>query len=484
MKNRSIAWIAWIVGLLCAASPLPAQTVVQVSELTSTETSERLILTSQVTRSETANTFEWRFTLRNPEGNTTHLAAFTVAPRCDLTNAVVTGTPEGWTFARSLSGELKIVWQWVPSPAVNPTNAAQQIDPGETFVFSFLLNQPAQVGGGVASATNRFGFSGPTVSCAPTTPPGPPPGTATPVPPTGPTITSFNFEVLQAKPCSFKRHFEGPQLPADITWTGCCIGGDPAGGIVMPSGQGLACRFVGNVLCFDPGPNGDFASFAIGGPAGTDPVVQGVKLIKTLPAVSKCPDQFPPGETFVQTPVNGGIRTFFPLKFTPCDTVFTLEIEFASVSRTVPRVPREVRVNRFNYTVTVRPETLEWVVDALHCEPLGVCEVPCITDEGVFQTLLTQARAVAAAGTDVVKLNTALDNFEATVIRNCTFQQQVFQTDDQGNVLPCAIFAGQLPGNSTVGGVGFGIVDTIENPCCCKLITDIVCLKKNLIGKP
>jgi hypothetical protein len=298
-----------------------------------------------------------------------------------------------------------------------------------------------------------------------------------------PTVTTFNFEVLQAKPCSFKRTFIGPQLPAGVTWTGCCIGGAPGGGIVMPSGPGLACHFIGNVLCFDPGPNGDFASFAIGCPKGSNPVVQGVKLIKTLPAISKCPDQFPPGLTFVQTG-NTGIRTFFPLKFTPCDTVFTLEIEFACVTPPDRAIPVDVRVNRFNYKVTVRPETLEWVVDALHCEPLGVCEVPCITDEGLFQTLLTQARAVAAAGTDVQKLNTALDTFEATVVKNCTFQQQVFQVDDKGNLLPCAIFAGQLPSNNTVADFGFGIVDTIENPCCCKLITDVVCLKAKLIGKP
>src|SRR5262249_14699990 len=90
-----------------------------------------------------------------------------------------------------------------------------------------------------------------------------------------PTVTTFNFEVLQARPCSFKRTFIGPQLPSDILWTGCCIGGDPKGGIKTPSGQGLACRFIGNVLCLDPGANGDFASFAIGCPAGSSPVIQG-----------------------------------------------------------------------------------------------------------------------------------------------------------------------------------------------------------------
>jgi hypothetical protein len=304
-----------------------------------------------------------------------------------------------------------------------------------------------------------------------------------------PTITTFNFNILQAQPCNPNRaDLVGfVPLPSGILNTDFCVVG---GATAMAAiGTKPACRFVGSVLCLDAGPNGDFASFTGGGPAGTTPVVQGVKLIKTVPLVAKCPDTFP-GATFIQTG-NTGIRTFFPLKFTPCDTVFTLEIEFACVTPPDRAIPVDVRVNRFNFKVVVRPDTLEWVVDALHCEPLGVCEVPCISDEGLFQTLLTQARAIATAAsnaasdqTKVPALNTALDTFEATVVKNCTFQQQVFQVDDKGNLLPCAIFAGTLPSNNTIADFGFGIVDTLENPCCCKLITDVFCLKGQLIGKP
>jgi hypothetical protein len=196
--------------------------------------------------------------------------------------------------------------------------------------------------------------------------------------------------------------------------------------------------------------------------------------------VGKCPDTFP-GGTFVQTG-NTGIRTFFPLKFTPCDTVFTLEVEFGSVDSSVPRNIVDVRVNRFNYKVVVRPETLSWVVEALHCEPLGVCEVPCITDEDLFQTLVTQANAVASAVGDLQALNNALDTFEATVVRNCAFRFQMFDGDERGKLLPCAIFGERLPSNSTVGEFGFGLVDTLENPCCCKLIDDVAALKRDLIG--
>jgi hypothetical protein len=298
-----------------------------------------------------------------------------------------------------------------------------------------------------------------------------------------PTITTFSFNILQAQPCNPNRaDLVGfVPLPSGILNTDFCVVG---GATTMAAiGTKPACRFIGSVLCLDAGPNGDFASFTGGGPAGTTPVVQGVKLIKTVPRVLKCPDTFP-GATFIQTG-NTGIRTFFPLKFTPCNTTFTLEVEFASVTPPERGFPKDVRVNRFVFKVVVRPQTLAWVVDALHCEPLGVCEVPCIVDEGLFQTLLTQAGTIASNAGDASKipaLNTALDTFEATVVKNCLFQLRVFSFDDKGVLNPCAIFNGQLPSNSP--GAGLGIIDTIENPCCCKLIDDITCLKSDLIGVP
>jgi hypothetical protein len=247
------------------------------------------------------------------------------------------------------------------------------------------------------------------------------------------------------------------------------------------------------VLALDPGADGKWTSFTFGGPADTTPVVQGIKLIKVVPRIDKCPDLWP-GRTFVQafagTFAGGtgtGIRTFFPLKYTPCDTTFTLQIEIADITNTVPKRPLRVRENRFVFRTTVRPETLEWVVDALHCQPLGVCEVPCITDEGLYQTLITQSRAIATAKatgpSGIQALNTALDVMEATIVRNCMFQVSLFRFDPISGALdPCALFRGELPGNNTISRYQFGIVDTIEHPCCCKLISDIVCLKNREIG--
>src|SRR5437660_7743234 len=69
-------------------------------------------------------------------------------------------------------------------------------------------------------------------------------------------------------------------------------------------------QFVGNVLSLDPGPNGDFASFAQNCPRGTTPVIQSVVLTKVEPRIPKCLDVFP-GGTFVQTAQSTGIRTWW-----------------------------------------------------------------------------------------------------------------------------------------------------------------------------
>jgi hypothetical protein len=307
-----------------------------------------------------------------------------------------------------------------------------------------------------------------------------------PASPVSPITTNFpTVNILQTIPVTPS----GEGLPDGVTATDRCIEGTATG---VRGGEFVPIRFVGNVLCLDPGPDGTFTSFVQNCPEGTTPVVQGVKLIKTIPQVPKCPDVYP-GETFVQTPSTTGIRTWWTLKHTAPDTTFRLEIEFACVGRdpaTGVRIVREVRLNVFTFRVTITPDTLSWVVHALHNEPLGLCEIPCITDEGLFDLLLRQADAIAeeaAAGPGrILQLNTALDVMEATIVARCLFVLSAWQVSGEGEdleVIPCALFPGGGPwGNFTIGDFGFGIVDTLENPCCCKLIADLLCLKLALIG--
>jgi hypothetical protein len=306
--------------------------------------------------------------------------------------------------------------------------------------------------------------------------------------------TERTIQVLQVEPCSPPNPLVG--FPSGITSTNFCLQG-PSKGAPITIGPDVACRFVGSVLCLDPGPNGDFASFLTDCPAGTTPVLQGVKLRKVEARQAKCPDVFP-GLDFTQTGVSG-IRTWWPIKFTPCDTTFTLDLEIGCVGPVTKGSNRtgvvQVRLNRFIFKVTVRPETFRWVIEALHCEPLGLCEVPCITDEAFFARLLIQADAIASAAADAATgdqgrlrdLNDLLDRTESLIVKFCFFTLTSFSVREKdGGLIPCVLFdskfPGFIPGNKTIGDFGFGIIDTVENPCCCKLITDIACIKRNLIG--
>jgi hypothetical protein len=287
-------------------------------------------------------------------------------------------------------------------------------------------------------------------------------------------------------------------MPAGYTDAAFCIGGPLAGahGGVVELTDFPACRFVGGVLCLDPGPNGNFESFLSDCPAGLVPAVQGVKLRKIEPRIPKCPDAFP-GLDFTQTGISG-IRTFWALKYTPCDTIFRLDVELGCSGLDAQGRNRvqQVRVNRYNFKVAVHPTTFRWVVEALHCQPLGLCEVPCITDEALFARLLLQAdliadqgtKAIAGDQTQLLAFNDTLDRTEALIVRFCLFTFAAWGQDGKGGIDPCNLFEekggpGFIPGNKTIAQFGFGIVDTLENPCCCKLIADIYCIKGNFIGR-
>lgn len=297
------------------------------------------------------------------------------------------------------------------------------------------------------------------------------------VPDVTPTIINHGpFTILQAIPAAA----DGTGLPGGAVDTSFCVVKN------RPDGQNPTITFVGNVLCLNPGPNGDFGNW-ITPPEGRTVVIQGVKLIKTVPFSPKCPDVYP-GMTCIQTPLSTGIRTWWPLKFSPCNTTFKICVEYALVSAPsggTRGVPTDVITECWTFQVRIPPEVLSWVLQALHVEPLGVCEVPCITDEGLFSLLLSQADAVrrAARNGDLVAINNSIDTMEWTLVRYANFLTSVAQVNADGTVIPCTLFPDGCPwGNYTVPDFGWGIVDTLENPCVCKLVTDLFCLKTSLIG--
>jgi hypothetical protein len=164
LRNCSVRLGMTVACLLTVVRPGAAQTVSQVSTLTSTTTGEVLQLRATVVPVPNTNRFDWNYELTNPAVNTVRISSFTAAPRAILESAAITRSPVSWVASKGGGPEPAIVWTWLPDNPINPTNTAAQLDPGETFQFGFELNQGAVPNGGAASASG--GFSGPSVGGA------------------------------------------------------------------------------------------------------------------------------------------------------------------------------------------------------------------------------------------------------------------------------------------------------------------------------
>jgi len=204
-------------------------------------------------------------------------------------------------------------------------------------------------------------------------------------------------------------------------------------------------------------------------PAGSfgSPFVQSCRLTKNIPLQPKCPGVYP-GASFTQ--FGSGIRTWWSLIYSPPGTEFILRITTRCLGLPGTRFfgQTSVHIDEYHFKVVVTVESLLAVIDVLHSFALGTSEIPCIAAEDVYLALrLAVARIFCASGqqTQQDRLFTA----EALVIAFCAFGDCF----DQDVFFGPGVFP---PSNdvSLAGAFGpTGIIDTFENPCCCKLLVDL-----------
>jgi hypothetical protein len=234
--------------------------------------------------------------------------------------------------------------------------------------------------------------------------------------------------------------------------------------------------------------------------------VQSYRLTKQVPGSIKCPDVY--GQLPSQYYQFGsGVRTWWSLNFTQPGTQFTLEVVavcragattgFDPISGQIvvlspggePRIHRDI----WTWRVVADVNTMASLIELMHTGAVSTLEVPCILGEDMYDALKgARQRLADAIGTqDRTQIGNALFDFEALIVSNCLFIEvldplKVFKGADQ--------FGGtslQPPGNlaTTVtladGGTAVaGIIDTIEHPCCCKLLVDLewIAIRNNLLG--
>jgi hypothetical protein len=272
------------------------------------------------------------------------------------------------------------------------------------------------------------------------------------------------------------------------------------------NGQGEEnVRTLPGIFCLDTIEDGcklNILAFATCDPdeCETDPAVQSFRLTKRVPGSYKAPcygdPKYPP--VYYQFG-SGGVRTWWALRYTQPGTTFTLELTvrcLKPISKYSKKTKPVFHIDKWTWVVDANLDTFPLVIQELHSRPLSVLEFPCIADEGVFRKLILLTQELQDAVRDKLprwEQQEAFFKLEGYVATQCLYadffspsylREDVFGFDPQ-----------RIPGNfpttspSTYGGKGTGnwspftdpwdkgmdggIVESFEDPCCCKLLADI-----------
>jgi hypothetical protein len=299
------------------------------------------------------------------------------------------------------------------------------------------------------------------------------------------------FNLAEAYPCTVGTYDAALGIADPRTYCGNTFKSMPPGaapGILSLARSGFAL----DVNCFVVAPENAVSCF-----------VQSYRFFKFVPGSFKCPDVYglphfdDKGNLvpYMYSQFGAGVRTWWSLNFTQPGTRFLLQVI------SVCQVPRsvgggrtinvgEIHMDSWRWRVVADVNTLGHVINLMHGGAISTLEVPCILGEDMYEALVNAQQRLAKALNNPVdpddpftpqlmRISNAIFDFEALVVANCLFVEVLN---------PLIAFPGprqfgapnfQPPGNlaQTIffgqGSAVAGIIDTIENPCCCKLIVDL-----------
>jgi hypothetical protein len=300
--------------------------------------------------------------------------------------------------------------------------------------------------------------------------------------------------LAQAYPCTVGSYPANLGISDLQTWCGSVstpstVGASP--GFLCLARKGLAL----DVNCFAVIPPDQFPPC----------FVQAFRLIKQVPGSFKCPDVYgiphfdDKGNLLPYTyfQYGSGVRTWWSLNFTQPGTKFILEV--VSVCRSTNGATgvvgsAVVHTDRWTWRVTATVETLAQLIEVMHGGAVSTLEIPCILAEDMYDALV-KARgnlATAVAGGDRTAIGNAIFDMEALIVSNCVFAEVLNPIEafpgpaqfGQPNFQPPGNLAQRVVIGQVATGMA-GIIDTIENPCCCKLLVDLefIAIKNGIIGQ-
>lgn len=225
------------------------------------------------------------------------------------------------------------------------------------------------------------------------------------------------------------------------------------GGYAGPSPS--VSQAVPGVLSIDPGGE-KWPNFVTAARVGVDYYIKNVVLRKTIGEVGQCYDVFSeiPGYPAFNQQGTNKIRLRWPLMYEPPGTTWTLTI--TSGTQNAVQLPGEskpeyLHQDVWEWRVEASFESMKNLIKMVRQLPYGLCEVPLISNRLLYEQLLAQIDKVqaAVAANDLNLAAEELIEFELLVLDNCE------------SICP-----------PNAAGTYVGIVNTLENPVCCKLIAD------------
>lgn len=220
-------------------------------------------------------------------------------------------------------------------------------------------------------------------------------------------------------------------------------------------------------------------AFATCPPDYENPVVQSYRLIKQPGSSQKCPGTYPTLNPLIQ--FSQGIRTWWTLIYTAPGTTFTLEVTVTcqGIPTTVAQGQIDIHKDVWTWQVVVTFDSLRNVLRVLHSNALGTSEIPCIASEDMYLALQASLDAVRNAYNAYLAAK-GLPG-EAAALR--AVQDRLFEMEALliafsafGDCFVAEGFFNSLPPSNDMQNGAFGwtgVLDTLENPCACKILVDI-----------
>lgn len=267
--------------------------------------------------------------------------------------------------------------------------------------------------------------------------------------------------MVVALPASAAR-FATPTVDHGTAYVYQCYWSCPSGASCFAGYAGFGAPTVNavpGILCIDPGQ--DWKNFVT---VAWDTSFQGkwfiknVVLRKDIPEVGQCWDVFSAGPNYPGFNQQGSpnIRTWWPLMYEAPGTKWTLTVTSGTQQ---PWQGGYIHQDVWKWEVDATLDSIKCLVELFNELAWGLCEIPLLGNRAFYADLTAQLDAIIAAynAGDLVGASQLMFDFENDLMDAC--------------VTVCPWYA---PAQFV------GIVNTAENPACCKLIVDSEFVAKKL----